>query len=296
MSTLSHTSRDRVGKIGSSDLAAILGANPYCTPYQAWLRITGREEMRPNLHTQRGHALEPGIADLYSIQNGVELDNVGQLAHPQRPWLIATPDRIATAMDAGYRQWVVEIKAPASLRAWVHGVPQLYQVQVLHQLELCRANGIPVEFGEVAALCGTLRCYRLERDPEVVADWWERAALWHEEHVLADVPPQQDQEPEPLPPGTIEASPATAEMLERYRSLRAKVKELELEKEMVANELREAFGDAEVLAIGGRMVASWKTVEMSRLDSAAVKTIYPEVAQRCTVKTSTKRLYVHDGE
>lgn len=60
---------NRMGFIGGSDVAAILGVSPFKTPHELWLQKTGRaprEEVTPEQQKRfdRGHRLEPVVLQM----------------------------------------------------------------------------------------------------------------------------------------------------------------------------------------------------------------------------------------
>ena len=84
-------------------------------------------------------------------------------------------------------------------------------------------------------------------------------------------------------------------------NMEAKVKELmelkrmkeELEAEITAmeDEIKSVMGDEETL-LAGAFKVDWKTVITSRIDTAALKKVMPEIAERFTKQTTTRRFCV----
>ena len=85
-------------------------------------------------------------------------------------------------------------------------------------------------------------------------------------------------------------------------NMEAKVKELmelkrmkeELEAEIAAaeDEIKSVMGEKEILNAGAFKV-TWKAVTSSRLDSTALKKALPEIAERFTKQTTTRRFCVN---
>lgn len=84
-------------------------------------------------------------------------------------------------------------------------------------------------------------------------------------------------------------------------NMEAKVKELmelkrmkeEIEAEITAaeDEIKCVMGDEETL-LAGAFKVDWKTVITSRIDTAALKKVMPEIAERFMKQTTTRRFCV----
>jgi predicted phage-related endonuclease len=84
-------------------------------------------------------------------------------------------------------------------------------------------------------------------------------------------------------------------------NMESKVKELmelkrmkeELEAEITAmeDEIKSVMGDEETL-LAGAFKVDWKTVITSRIDTAALKKVMPEIAERFMKQTTTRRFCV----
>ena len=108
MGTITITSKNhgdwlksREQGIGSSEVATVLGLNPYDTPYQLWLRKTGRVpyvEQENNL-MRMGHILEDAIARLCSEEAGLEIVKNSSsefvVVDKEKPFMRVSPDRYA---------------------------------------------------------------------------------------------------------------------------------------------------------------------------------------------------------
>ncbi|WP_297243561.1 hypothetical protein [uncultured Flavonifractor sp.] len=75
------------------------------------------------------------------------------------------------------------------------------------------------------------------------------------------------------------------------RQLQALIEEATAEAEAIKDAIKDAMGDAEELRAGEYKV-TWKAVKSSRLDAAALKKALPEVAERFTRITTTRRFCV----
>lgn len=75
------------------------------------------------------------------------------------------------------------------------------------------------------------------------------------------------------------------------RQLQNLIAEAEQEAEAIKDTLKAHMGDTEELFAGEYMV-TWRPVKSSRLDTAALKKALPEVAERFTKVTTTRRFCV----
>ena len=75
------------------------------------------------------------------------------------------------------------------------------------------------------------------------------------------------------------------------RQLQALIEEAQAEAETIKDALKAHMGDSEELRAGEYKV-TWKAVTASRLDSKALKAALPEVVERFTKTTTTRRFCV----
>lgn len=184
----------RRGGIGSSDAAAAVGLNPYCSALELWLDKTGRgTPKKPDPEddsspTYWGSLLEPIVAAHYTRRTGLKVRRVkAVLQHPQCPWMLANIDR--EVMSSSEVQ-ILECKTAGihGSRLWESGVPEYVQIQVMHQLAVTGKQA-----ADVAVLLGgqELRVHRIQRDEAVIAHLiaLEKQFWWHVEN---DVAPSAD--------------------------------------------------------------------------------------------------------
>ena len=79
--------------------------------------------------------------------------------------------------------------------------------------------------------------------------------------------------------------------IRELRQLQALIAEAEAEADSIRDEIKAQMGESEVLLVGEYKI-TYKTVTSSRLDTAALKKALPEVAQRFTKETTTRRFNV----
>lgn len=172
----------RQSRRNASESAAVLGVNPWMTPYQLWLAKTGRAQERVTHAMQRGVQLEPVARAAYEAHTGLVMQPLVLEAGEYS----ASLDGLTLEGDL-----LVEIKCPLrgtrsdlwqNVRAGK--VPEHYRVQVQHQLMVAGAARahLWVFDGERGLLT------EIERDEAVmgrIRAGWETFAP----HLTADTPP-----------------------------------------------------------------------------------------------------------
>lgn len=79
--------------------------------------------------------------------------------------------------------------------------------------------------------------------------------------------------------------------VKELRQLQALIEEATAEAETIKDTIKAVMGDSEELRAGEYKI-SWKAVTASRLDSKALKAALPEVVERFTKTTTTRRFCV----
>lgn len=79
--------------------------------------------------------------------------------------------------------------------------------------------------------------------------------------------------------------------VKELRQLQSLIDEATAEAEAIKDAIKAAMGDSEELRAGEYKV-TWKAVKSSRLDAAALKKALPDVAERFTRTTTTRRFCV----
>ena len=181
--------------IGSSDAAAAVGLNPYCSPLELWLIKTGRDgnlpKTDPNDETSPaywGTLLEHVVAAHFTKRTGHRVRRINAvLQHPTEPWMLANIDReVIGAPDVQ----VLECKTAGFQGSflWREGVPEYIQLQVMHQLAVTGKQAADV----AVLICGQdLQIHRIQRDEAMIAKLIElERAFWH--YVETDTQPPAD--------------------------------------------------------------------------------------------------------
>jgi putative phage-type endonuclease len=296
---------DRRTFIGGTDVAAILGMNPWRSAMDVWLEKTGRvEARRPETPAMAwGKRLEPVVAQAFSEATGLAAVETAPVTLEGRPFLGGSPDRLLVGPN-GKTVGVLEIKTARDGSAWgpdwsgAGGVPPHYAIQAAWYAGL-----LGIETVYVAALIAgsDLRCYRWRLDRDEWDRWADAAEAWWQRHVVGDEPPE-------TPPGEAARAwtaarassplrPATDEedaMLERLAEATVKLRQAEAELEEARSRIEAAIGEGEGVE-GRRYVATWRRNRPSSVvdwKSAALEAgVTPDVAERFTTSKPGARVF-----
>jgi predicted phage-related endonuclease len=132
--------RKRYGyRIGSSEVPSILDLDGVGTPVHVWRdKVLGVREP-VNERMQWGHIFEPAIAAEWQRRNRCVVDEIGLVAHADKPWHQSTIDRrvIECPTVEGLRNGCgLEVKnvGYSSAERWGRDLPDRILAQIIHQL------------------------------------------------------------------------------------------------------------------------------------------------------------------
>ena len=181
--------------ISASEVAAIVGLDPYRSPIDVWLDKTNRTQpFVGNLRTKWGHALEPLIRDDYAERRGLRVEVPGTLDHPTVTWAKATPDGVCYVPGNPVPVRGLEIKTHSFRAAHWYGEPGTDQVPP-HELIQCTWNlfvsGLDI-WDLVSFVDNQPTDYLVTRDDDLILMLRERTERFLVDNVKADKPPEPD--------------------------------------------------------------------------------------------------------
>ena len=289
---------DRATYIGGSDAATILGVSPWQTRYQLWVRKTGliSEQTDPAKEKifARGKRLEPVILQMFEDETGLHVD------HRNRRFQDAEYPFLAAEIDGETGEENIDAKTaqPFARHLWGESgsdeIPIYYAAQFMHGLMVTGRDVC-----HVAALIGLddFRVFRIERDDDLIALIRERELeFW--DLVQTQTPPPIETAEDALsvwPTShveTVEVSEAVADLMRELKLVKAQIKGLETRETELKDAILPAFQDAEAIASAGRVLATWKSQNASRLDQQALATALPDIVEQFTATTSTRVLRI----
>lgn len=286
MNDMTSFHQDRLSGLGGSDIGAILGLNPWRTPYQVWEEKVGKADpFTGNLQTRFGSYAEEFVAREYCEQTGRQVQRFNpMLRHPTAP-LIGHVDRLVVPEGAKRASHKREIRTDLGLEAktasafatgrgteWGESgtdqIPESYLVQIATYQALtgCPRWDLAVMFGNTE-----FRIYHLTRDLELEGYIIEEAARWWRDHVITGVPPDPSSETEARQrwpghqPGKV--LPADQNLLRLARALAATkqlVADWSKEEQAIKDELLPLLADADTVEDGGKSILTYRANKASQ--------------------------------
>ena len=87
------------------------------------------------------------------------------------------------------------------------------------------------------------------------------------------------------------SNPNMESKIKELMELRRMREEIDAEIAAAEDEIKSVMGDEETL-LAGAFKVDWKTVVSSRIDTTALKKVFPEIAERFMKQTTTRRFCV----
>lgn len=246
--------------IGASEIASIVGLNPWRSAHDVWLLKRGLVDSESNVQSRMGQRIEACVLDEYREETGATLAFPGTVFHPEESWMLCTPDAFVEA-----ERRIVEVKCVGWRSAFHWGdeedaIPDYYRPQIAWQLEV-----LGVAECHVAAWIGgsDFRIYTVRRSEALIAALIEAGRRFWFDHVLTGEPPTVDGTAgarrmlaELYPRNTKSLIKATSEhdaLADTLERARVAFEEAEFVKKAAENRFIEAIGDAD-----GIEGADWK--------------------------------------
>lgn len=257
--------------IGGSDAAAVVGLNPFSSPYALWAEKTGQIPcFAGNLATEVGTFLEEFVAQKFAAETGKKVRKCNQsFLNSDYPFAIANIDREIVGEDAG-----LEIKTTSELnmKKFKGGeYPANYYCQCVHYIAMTGKQR-----WYLAVLIGNrdFQWFTIERDEaEIAALMGAEADFW--ELVKNRTPPVADGSratTDAIKTIFAESSEDTDDLtlklpaLLQYIDLGKQIAELETLRDEAANRIKSFMGDAGGGECDGYRV-SWKSSTRRTFDS-----------------------------
>lgn len=322
--------QERTKGIGGSDVATVLGLNPYKTPLSLWEEKTGKAEGSPAGEAAYwGTTLEDVVAKEFSKRTGMKIQRVNfLLSTGEGGWMRGNIDRaivneqiaktvrvhkpekaaetgLMLSTDVGLEcktanAFMADKWGPSQEAEIVsgnvvteHQIPLYYETQIQWYMAV---TGIKKFY--VAVLIGgqDYRMYEVRRDEDVIKAIVEKCHAFWFKKVLADVPP------DPINADDIkklyarddgemaEATNDQAIDIGELRNLKEQIKALKEQEEAVASRLIMAIGEKTGLTLGGKKAVTYKAMSTTRFSSTDFKKSHPDLYQAFAKTTSTRVL------
>lgn len=248
--------------IGGSEAAAILGLNPYMTPYTVWAEKTNRLPEKEDTEAMRlGRDLEEYVAKRFTEKTGKRVKRRNAILwHEEYPFMFANADRFIVGENAGLE---CKTTSTLNLKQFKNGeYPDTYYCQCMHYMAV---TGYRKWYLAVLVLGKEFLVYEINRDEDEIRSLVEaEKAFWN--YVVKDTPPPVDgRRPTTKTIHTIyrEAEPGKIELfgedshIKTLLELGKEMKALSTEKERIEQHLKELLGNCE-FGQSDKFTVSWK--------------------------------------
>lgn len=282
---LYHTKEEwlawRKNGLGGSDAAAVIGMNPYVSPYTVWANKLGLiSETEDNEAMRQGRDLEAYVASRFTEKTGKKVKRKpAMLWNIKHDFMFADVDRMVVGEKAG-----LECKTTSSLhlKKFKNGeFPDNYYVQCMHYLAV---TGLERWYLAVLILGKDFLVFEIKRDEE------EIEALIQAETEFWQLVQKKE-------PPAVDGTPSTSETLKeiytesknayldffgeekqitQYLDLDRMIKNLTKEKSRIEQHMKERLGHYETGRTEGFTV-SWKAQTRSTLDLKRFLEDHPEI-------------------
>lgn len=278
----------RKSGIGSSEVATIVGLNPWETQYQLWRRKLGIDEPKEeNFAMKAGHYLEDAVSRFWSDETGREIikRSVGDwiIRDNDRPFLQVSPDRTYWLNGEKRNEdnkGILECKT-TQMTVDPDDLPKHWFCQVQYQLGVAG-----LEHGSIAWLCsGREFGYK---DIDLVPDFYqwlvdEVSRFWHD-NILARVEPSSVSVKDVLlkynrhaDGKIVEVGADILDACTELKEVKRQIKALEESQASIEERIKMVFGDAEGISFDGHTIATWKAPKPSqKFDAKAFQSDDPE--------------------
>lgn len=294
-----HTARSK--GIGGSDIAAIMGFNPWKTPYQVWAEKTGRSKgTEANEKMKIGSAIEDFIASQYAKRTGLKVkrSNKFKLCDAY-PFIGGSVDRLVFDPDRG--GWgILEMKNVSTesfKNTFLGAVPDYYYLQVQTYMLV-----FGMSFADLFVFVGGERfeVFHIERSEPVINSIIEAARNFWFNFVQTDIAPAVVSKDdlklkygsEDFMPEMKEATEEISGLVEHLVKIKNEIKILENEKELAELKIMDFCGEYEGLTFENKPLLTWKWQIATRFDSKAFKESDPQTYKKFEKSSESRVLRI----
>lgn len=279
----------RESGIGSSEVATIVGLNPWESPYQLWRRKIGIDKPKEeNFAMKAGHYLEDAVARFWQDETGCEIIKRSAIdwliVNTDKPYMRVSPDRtfwLNGLPKSASNKGILECKT-TQMSIDADDLPKHWFCQVQYQLGVAELRQ-----GSLAWLCsGREFGYK---DLSLVPDFFGWLCEEVDRFWIDNI--QGKKEPEAITVQDVllkynrhtngKIIEITDEVYEAYlglKQIKSEISALEDRKAELEEKIKLCFGDAEAVSYGGQTIATWKSPKPSqKFDDKAFKTDHPDI-------------------
>lgn len=292
----------RKSGIGSSEVATIVGLNPWETPYQLWRRKIGLDTPKEeNFAMKAGHYLEDAVSLFWQDATGREV-----IKRSTGDWIIRSNDRPYIQVSPDRTYWLEGMKHNDSNKGILEckttqkaidgdDLPKHWFCQVQYQL-----GGAELTHGSIAWLTqGREFGYKdISLVPdfygwlvEEVEKFWTDNILGRKEPAAVSVKDVLLKYNRHTAGKIIEVSDDIFNAYNDLKEVKKELSALDERKTELEERIKVCFGDAEAISYGGQTIATWKSNKDSeKFDAKAFQTAHPDLAKEFTNTVAGARI------
>lgn len=315
--------KERQNGVGSSEIAAVLGLNPYQSAldvYNSKIKDPDREREETQ-KTKVGNIIEPVVAQIFQEETGLRVQNDNKIRfQDNHPFVRVNIDRMILTPPDKDGPGVLEMKNTEhrTIAKWeededgVKLLPMYYWCQIQSQLF---ASGW--DWGHVYFFVSgyDTRDFYVEPNKQFLDDMLNEVGIFWHNHVLKQIPPAprtaeevQKLFPKSTMDKTVEAGDTLYNFCVQASALDQEIKSKEKQYAELKDKITVALGDAEILTHKGQILATYKSskkfdAEKFRkeqpgyaaqclkkvVDAKIVKAKYPEMHEKFSDRTGSRR-------
>ena len=279
--------------IGSSEVATILGLNPFETPYELWRRKKGLDAPKEeNFAMKAGHYLEDAVSMFWHDETGRDIIKRSAIdwliLNTNKPYMRVSPDRTYWLSDSRKNsdKGILECKT-TQMTVDEDDLPKHWFCQVQYQLGVAE-----MQQGSLAWLCsGRQFGYK---DIALVPDFFawikEEVTKFWVDNIQGNIEPDATSVADVLlkynrhtDGKVIEVADDIYIAVNDLKVLKEQIAQLDEQKEALESKIKLGFGDAEAISYGGQTIATWKAPKPSeKFDAKAFTKAHPDIAKEFT--------------
>lgn len=294
----------RESGIGSSEVATIVGLNPWETPYQLWRRKVGLDAPKQeNFAMKAGHYLEDAVSLFWQDETGQQVikSSAGDwlIRDDERPYLQVSPDRtywLADMPHSNENKGILECKT-TQMTIDEDDIPKHWFVQVQYQLGVAG-----YQHGSLAWLTqGRNFGYKdLAFVPDFFAWLVEEVDKFWVDNIQAKQEPTAANVQDILlkynrhtDGKIVEVNDDIFAAYQELKEVRDELSAIEEKKAALEEKIKLGFGDAEAISYDGQTLATWKAPKPSnKFDAKAFAATHPDLAKEFTFPTQGARRFL----
>ena len=294
----------RESGIGSSEVATILGLNPFDTPYKLWRRKVGLDKpIAENFAMRAGHYLEDAVSKFFEDETGKRIIKASAgdwlIANNDKPYLRVSPDRtywIPNRKKTNKSKGIVECKTTQKTIE-SDDIPQHWFCQLQYQLGVAE-----LEEGSIAWLTSGrafgYKDFTFDKDffdfiVEFVDKFWIDNVLGKKEPMLINAEDVLLKNPRHVPGKQVQADFELISQYNDLKEIKSKIAELTTQKTELEDNIKMMLGDAEILTFGKDSIATWKSGKTSKkFDEKRFAQENPELFNKYSYEAESTRRFV----